>query len=374
MTGRAPGPAASAGEIRAVRSGRFTISRLHRGGTSPYRVLLIGARSVVGAGGSAKDARWFAEHLADRSWLQLRRGIDLDVLWELRPVLRTLRQSVTPWRLWRYDIVVLVLTPSSGAARGLRTLGMPRLVRDVVERIARFSSVLLVALEPVGRHRSLPIDGLADAEESGPEDQDERERRPVRTVVVPHDPRAGADRVARALSDVARHMPPNPQAPPDPALEEHLRIQALAKLGITVRPGSPQVTRLTRSARSAFAVDLAAISIIEKDRVVTIATSGDLRATELPRGLALCNAAITSHDAVIIGDTWAYPALALNPLIRATPPVRFFAAYPLESIEGHRIGALCICDAEPRDEHDIDVELLRDLALLIEAEIATPRP
>ena len=45
------------------------------------------------------------------------------------------------------------------------------------------------------------------------------------------------------------------------------------------------------------------VNVIERDRAVNIAASGARRATDLPRALALCNAAITSRDAVVIEDT-----------------------------------------------------------------------
>jgi GAF domain-containing protein len=74
----------------------------------------------------------------------------------------------------------------------------------------------------------------------------------------------------------------------------------------------------------------------------------------------------------VILDTWADPALAANELIRGEPPVRFFAAYPLESLEGHRLGAFCIYDTVPREAQEVDLELLRDFALLAEAAITAP--
>ena len=52
-------------------------------------------------------------------------------------------------------------------------------------------------------------------------------------------------------------------------------------------------------------------------------------------------------------------------------PVRFYAAHPIESIDGYRIGTLCVFDLKPHDLRDIDPSVLRDLALLAEAEIST---
>lgn len=355
----------SVGELRAVRRGRITISRLHRSGPRPYRLLLVGSRKVVGAGHPSADDRWFAEHLADRTWLQLRRGVDLDVLWELRPVLSALRRSVVPWRLWRYDAVVLMLTAPPGAAAGARLLGLPSLVRTAIERLARFSAVLLVALEPAALQRSLGVERLAAA--ALPADE---EHRAVRALVLPRDAAAGADRIAQELVDPA--LDTASAAPEDEDAEEPLRLRALHELGLREGVAPPELDRLVRSARAAFDVHLAAVNVVEQDRVLNIAASGAVRSTHLPRALALCDAALLSRDAVVILDTWADPALAANEVVRGDPPVRFFAAYPLESLEGHRIGAFCIYDTVPREAQEVDLELLRDFALLAEAAVTAP--
>jgi hypothetical protein len=367
-----PAPAGAVGELRAVRRGGFTISRLHRSGSSPYRLLLVGSRAAVGAGRPSADDRWFAEHLADRAWLQLRRGVDLDVLWELRPVLSALRRSVNPWRLWRYDVVIIVLTATPGVAAALRLLGVGPLVREAVERIARLSAVLLVAVEPRTFGRSLRIERLTDSTASGGDA--DGGRRAVKTLTLPRDYREGADRIAQELvASAAEAAPEAPRQPSrDAALDEEARLGALAELGLSTRPAAPELGRLVRSVRAAFDVDLAAVNVIERDRTVNIAASGTTSRTDLPRALALCDAAITSRDAVLIEDTWADPDVAANPLLHRDPPIRFFAAYPLESLEGHRIGALCVYDSVPRSALDIDLAMLRDFALLVEATIAPP--
>jgi GAF domain-containing protein len=50
--------------------------------------------------------------------------------------------------------------------------------------------------------------------------------------------------------------------------------------------------------------------------------------------------------------------------------VRFYAAHPIESQDGFRIGTLCVFDLVPHDVGEVDGAVLRDLALLAEAEIS----
>jgi GAF domain-containing protein len=49
--------------------------------------------------------------------------------------------------------------------------------------------------------------------------------------------------------------------------------------------------------------------------------------------------------------------------------VAFYAGYPVESPSGEPIGALCVFDAKPRLRANVDEGLLRQLALLIQAEL-----
>ena len=58
-----------------------------------------------------------------------------------------------------------------------------------------------------------------------------------------------------------------------------------------------------------------------------------------------------------------------NPVVSGPGAIRFYAAHPLESIDGYRIGVLCVWDDVPHDVGAFDVSALRDLALLAEAEI-----
>lgn len=54
------------------------------------------------------------------------------------------------------------------------------------------------------------------------------------------------------------------------------------------------------------------------------------------------------------------------------PHVRFYAGYPIEAPSGEPIGALCVMDSHPRAVDTFDHALLRRLALMLQAKLATP--
>lgn len=52
-----------------------------------------------------------------------------------------------------------------------------------------------------------------------------------------------------------------------------------------------------------------------------------------------------------------------------SPRIRFYAGHPLHAPDGHRVGTLCVIDHRPRELSAADLEALRDLATLAEAEL-----
>jgi len=58
--------------------------------------------------------------------------------------------------------------------------------------------------------------------------------------------------------------------------------------------------------------------------------------------------------------------------VTGEPFVRFYAGYPIESPFGERIGVICVLDHESRTWSAKDTALLRDLALMVQKELATP--
>ena len=59
-----------------------------------------------------------------------------------------------------------------------------------------------------------------------------------------------------------------------------------------------------------------------------------------------------------------------NPLVTGDPRIRFYAGAPIDSPSGNKVGTLCVIDRKPRDLSPEDLETLRDLADMIEKEVA----
>jgi GAF domain-containing protein len=88
-----------------------------------------------------------------------------------------------------------------------------------------------------------------------------------------------------------------------------------------------------------------------------------------PRAHSFCARTIQQAEPTVIADATSDPRVMSSPLAQGPHPIRFYAAHPIESPDGYRIGSFCIYDPEPREAGDINLEVLRDLALLAQAEI-----
>jgi len=79
-----------------------------------------------------------------------------------------------------------------------------------------------------------------------------------------------------------------------------------------------------------------------------------------------------SQGPLVVPDALADPRFLDHPLVLGAPHTRFYAGFPIESPSGERIGVLCVFDPEPRPIDEVDTVLLRELALMVQAELRRP--
>jgi serine phosphatase RsbU (regulator of sigma subunit) len=74
---------------------------------------------------------------------------------------------------------------------------------------------------------------------------------------------------------------------------------------------------------------------------------------------------------LVVEDLTCDPRFRGIPAVTPPDGLRFYAGHPLRAPGGERVGALCLLDDRPREISESDLELLRDLAGLVERELAT---
>jgi diguanylate cyclase (GGDEF)-like protein len=122
-------------------------------------------------------------------------------------------------------------------------------------------------------------------------------------------------------------------------------------------------------ARRIFQVPIALVSLVDENRQWFKSNAG-LTIFETPRDISFCGHAILGDDAFIVPDALEDARFADNPLVLHEPYIRFYAGCPLRSLDGSKLGTLCIIDTEPRTLSQEEIEILKDLARMAEHELA----
>lgn len=85
----------------------------------------------------------------------------------------------------------------------------------------------------------------------------------------------------------------------------------------------------------------------------------------LPRGTvalqdSFCRSTVLHSGPMVVGDAWDRS----RPQVARRGRIRFYAGHPLEDPDGTRIGAVCVFDPAPRRADAVELDLLRDFAVL----------
>ncbi|GAA2010252.1 SpoIIE family protein phosphatase [Nakamurella flavida] len=147
------------------------------------------------------------------------------------------------------------------------------------------------------------------------------------------------------------------------------RLSALRELRLMDTPPEERFDRITRLAREIFDMPIAAVSLIGADR--QFIKSGQGAVADAPRAHTFCGTTVTMPTALIVADADEDPRFSGSPLVTGDPHLRFYAGFPLTVSGGHRIGALCVMDTQPREFGPAQVDLLEEMARWVELELST---
>jgi diguanylate cyclase (GGDEF)-like protein len=172
-----------------------------------------------------------------------------------------------------------------------------------------------------------------------------------------------------SYSRAEQHAGEAPVLTPPKPIDENRRLAALRGSGILDTPAEERFDRITRIARRVFDVPIALVSLVDEHRQWFKSSQG-LDAQETPRDISFCGHAILSPDVLVIQDARDDQRFRDNPLVTGPPNIRFYAGCPLALSNGELIGTLCIIDRVPRTLEGQDQAILRDLAKVVERELA----
>ncbi len=151
----------------------------------------------------------------------------------------------------------------------------------------------------------------------------------------------------------------------DPELE---RLRTLERSGLLDHPEDPALQRLVRLTATVMETPVALISLVDHDRQWFLAKHG-LDAKETPRAISFCTHTIDGDSPLVVPDAQQDPRFYNNPLVTTQPHIRFYAGCPLKGENGHKLGALCVIDTNPRKISNSHLQLLEDLREIVNREL-----
>jgi sigma-B regulation protein RsbU (phosphoserine phosphatase) len=147
------------------------------------------------------------------------------------------------------------------------------------------------------------------------------------------------------------------------------RLRAVARYSILDTPPDGAFDRAAALAARWFGVPIATVTIVDSDRIWFKATDGLDGVVQLGRELGLCASAILQDEPYHVDDALTDPRVAGNSLVHGPMGIRFYAAAPLITPDGHRLGTVNVLDTVPREVSEDDLRVLADLAAIVMDEL-----
>lgn len=144
--------------------------------------------------------------------------------------------------------------------------------------------------------------------------------------------------------------------------DDDARIKNLHAFEVLDTPDEDSFDAITRLAARLFAVPIALVSLVDKDRQWFKSSHG-LDADQTPRDQAFCTYAIMENEPLVVLDATLDDRFKDNPLVTGELGIRFYAGAPLISPDNYRLGTFCIIDMKPRTSfHGFERNNLIDFA------------
>ena len=125
------------------------------------------------------------------------------------------------------------------------------------------------------------------------------------------------------------------------------RLAVLRRYRLDQLPERP-LDELTALAARICTVPIALITVVEEGRLWCKSRFGSFPVDPAPDASFCAQAVLRPQELCVVPDTALDPRFAGDPAVTAEPPIRFYAAAPLVTREGHAIGTLCVMDHQPR--------------------------
>ncbi|MGW2302489.1 PP2C family protein-serine/threonine phosphatase [Streptomyces sp. NPDC001809] len=142
-------------------------------------------------------------------------------------------------------------------------------------------------------------------------------------------------------------------------------MAAVRRYQILDTPPDGAFDKVASLAARIFDAPMASVAIVDADRVWFKAAHGLGDVTQIGRDPGLCASAILDNIPYAVSDALTDPRTASNPLVHGEGGVRFYAAAPIVTAGGERLGTVNVLDTRPRQATDEQTAALTELAALV---------
>jgi GAF domain-containing protein len=153
------------------------------------------------------------------------------------------------------------------------------------------------------------------------------------------------------------------------ARAETARLDAVRRYDILDTPPDGAFDRVTALAAKIFDVPIALVTIVDHDRIWFKSRHGLDEVGQIDRDPGLCASAVLQDEPYIVEEARTDPRTLANPLVAGKFGLQFYAAAPLRTGDGHRLGTLCIIDREPRLFSPRQADVLQRLSEIVVDEL-----
>lgn len=154
------------------------------------------------------------------------------------------------------------------------------------------------------------------------------------------------------------------------------RLRALERAGFSSSVDTGAYDRLADVAKRVTNAAAAFVSIVRPDTDFYLGHSGlpePLATARVTIGETISSLTLGRSTPLVIDDISADPTFASVPTVTALRIGAYLAA-PIRSVEGEALGSFCLLDSTPRQWTSVEIELVVQLALSAEREIALRHP
>lgn len=142
---------------------------------------------------------------------------------------------------------------------------------------------------------------------------------------------------------------------------ERERLEALLEYAGLDAMSEREFDDLTQIAAYICKTPVALITLIDDSKQRCKSQHGAI-VPDIPRDISFCSHTILRDDSLVVADLTKDFRFADNPIVTGELAVRFYAGAPLITLEGHKLGALCVLDFKARNLDDAQIQTLEALA------------